>query len=149
MYFVVDGAALVYTGLPVADPGPVAEPEPGGGGGGGGGDVVAGRARAARKGERIVGKGDVFGEGGLFTQELGRFRRESAEAMSWLSVYVLSASALREISAEHPEVCPALRRQCSRARDGFRRDKEDSRPPGRARDRLAVWGAVDFSEMST
>jgi CRP-like cAMP-binding protein len=48
----------------------------------------------------------VFGEGGLFTQELGHFRRESAEAMSWLSVYVLTASALQEISAEYPEVPP-------------------------------------------
>ena len=55
-------------------------------------------------GTRIAGKGDVFGEGGLFTKELGLLRRESARTQSWMSVYVLTAAALREISLEYPEV---------------------------------------------
>ena len=111
MFLVVDGAARVHTGLPL--PSPTADPEDEdggggeGGGGGGGGDEGAWRAWAARAGERIVGKGDVFGEGGLFTRELGLFRRESAQAASWLSVYVLDAPALDRISLEYPEVLPS------------------------------------------
>ncbi len=58
----------------------------------------------ADKGTRIVGKGDIFGECGLFTKELGLLRRESAKTQSWVSVYVLTAAALREVSLEYPEV---------------------------------------------
>jgi CRP-like cAMP-binding protein len=56
-------------------------------------------------GERIAAKGDVFGEDGLFPKELGLLRRESATALTWVSVYVLSAAAVRDIECEYPEVC--------------------------------------------
>jgi CRP-like cAMP-binding protein len=123
MYLVVDGRAFLHTGLPLTGSESAAAPDPqeeladshseeeGAGLGpqelpGGGSEDDAGRKQTTRRAGRVVGKGDVFGEGGLFTQELGLFRRESAEAMSWLSVYVLTASALQEISAEYPEVPP-------------------------------------------
>jgi CRP-like cAMP-binding protein len=64
----------------------------------------SGAAEAAGKGERLVGRGDVFGEAGLFTDELGLLRRESAKTQSWVSVYVLTAAALRDIAVEYPEV---------------------------------------------
>ena len=51
-----------------------------------------------------MSKGDVIGEAGLFTEELGLLRRESARTQSWVSVYVLTGSALQEISLEYPEV---------------------------------------------
>ena len=54
-------------------------------------------------GEGIVAKGDVFGEGGLFP-ELGPWRRESVSALTWVSAYTLNAAALRDITAEYPEV---------------------------------------------
>jgi CRP-like cAMP-binding protein len=56
------------------------------------------------RGERIASKGDVFGEGGLFPQELGLVRRESATALTWVSTYSLSAAAMQDIGAEYPEV---------------------------------------------
>ena len=107
MYLVVDGTVLLHTGLPIA--GPIADLDQQdeqlygsrGEDDGSGGEK---RIRATHRDGRIVGKGDVFGESGLFTKELGLFRRESAEAMSWLSVYVLSAPALQKISDEYPEV---------------------------------------------
>ncbi len=59
---------------------------------------------ASAAGDRIAGKGDVFGEGGLFL-ELGERRRESATALSWTSMYALNAASLLEIAKEYPEVC--------------------------------------------
>ncbi len=111
MYLVVDGTALLHTGLPIASPIIDLDQQDEqlhdsrGEDDGSGGEQ---RIRATRRDGRIVGRGDVFGEGGLFTKELGLFRRESAEAMSWLSVYVLSASALQRISDEYPEVAIVL-----------------------------------------
>jgi CRP-like cAMP-binding protein len=61
-----------------------------------------GRDRVA--GEHIAAKGDIFGEGGLFSSELGGWRRETATALSWVSTYALSAAAVTEISAVYPEV---------------------------------------------
>ena len=61
-----------------------------------------GRDRVA--GEHIVSKGDIFGEGALFPSELGDWRQENAKALSWVSACVLSAAALREITAVYPEV---------------------------------------------
>ncbi len=58
-------------------------------------------------GERIAGKGDVFGEGGLFPEDLGPIRLESAKALSFVSAFVLTAASMREIGAEYPAVrCP-------------------------------------------
>ena len=70
-----------------------------------------GRDRVA--GEHIATKGDIFGEGGLFSSELGDWRQENATALSWVSAYALSPAALREIAAEYPEVpsatcCPSV-----------------------------------------
>jgi CRP-like cAMP-binding protein len=55
-------------------------------------------------GERIAGKGDVFGEGGLFPEEMGTYRLESAKTLSFVSAFVLTAASMREIEAE----CPAV-----------------------------------------
>jgi hypothetical protein len=55
-------------------------------------------------GERIAGKGDVFGEGGLFPEELGPLRLESAKTLSFVSAFVLTAASMREIEAEYPAV---------------------------------------------
>ncbi len=55
-------------------------------------------------GERLVGKGDVFGEGGLFPEELGPLRLESARTLSFVSALVLTAASAREIEAEYPAV---------------------------------------------
>jgi CRP-like cAMP-binding protein len=55
--------------------------------------------------ERMLQKGDIFGEGCLFPDELGAHRRERASAVSIVSVYALQASALLEIAEEYPEVC--------------------------------------------
>ena len=55
-------------------------------------------------GERIAGKGDVFGEGGLFPEELGPLRLESARTLSFVSALVLTAASMREIEAEYPAV---------------------------------------------
>ncbi len=60
-------------------------------------------------GEHIASKGDIFGEGGLFPVELGDWRQENATALSWVSAYSLSATALREIAAVYPEVPAAAR----------------------------------------
>jgi CRP-like cAMP-binding protein len=97
MYFIVDGTVLIHTGPLITltsskiDQLKLLDGEWTG--------MVG-----AEKGTRIVGKGDVFGEGGLFTKELGLLRRESARTQSWVSVYVLTGSALQEISLEYPEV---------------------------------------------
>ena len=55
-------------------------------------------------GERIAGKGDVFGEGGLFQKELGPLRLESAKTLSFTSAFILTAASMREIEAEYPAV---------------------------------------------
>lgn len=67
-------------------------------------------------GERIAGKGDVFGEGVLFPEALGPLRLESAKTLSFVSVFVLTAASMREIEAEYPavrSVLRCLRRLCS------------------------------------
>ncbi len=71
-------------------------------GAGRGGDSSA--EKAAGKGERLVGKGDVFGEAALFPGELGPRRRESVMTLSRVQAYVLNAAALAEIEDEYPEV---------------------------------------------
>ncbi len=80
-------------------------------------DLAAG---AGGPGERIAGKGDVFGEGGLFPEELGPIRLESAKALSFVSVFTLTVAFMREIEAEYPAVnclyCTSTfpsRRRCS------------------------------------
>jgi CRP-like cAMP-binding protein len=107
MYFVVEGTVLIRTGPLISLTSAKAElqhkqhgnsEEESGGIG----------VEEAGKVERIVGKGDVFGEGGLFTQELGLLRRESAKTHSWVAVYVLTAAALRDIAVEYPEVSLCL-----------------------------------------
>jgi hypothetical protein len=69
------------------------------------------------EGERIAGKGDVFGEGGLFPEELGPLRLESARTLSFVSAFVLTAASMREIEAEYPAVLdlsrPRPARPCS------------------------------------
>ncbi len=107
MFFVVQGSVVLHAAPRAAAPGPrgrmqthqppAPEQLPGGFGKDGGTTVAA-------AGERIAGKGDVFGEGGLFS-ELGMWRRENATALSWVSAYVLSAATLLEITKKYPEVC--------------------------------------------
>jgi CRP-like cAMP-binding protein len=98
MYFVIDGAVLTRTGPLTTLTSAKAEDDGEEEGG------SSGVGEAAGRGERLVGKGDVFGEAGLFAEELGLLRRESAKTHSWVSVYVLTAAALRTISLEYPEV---------------------------------------------
>ncbi len=103
MYLIVDGSVALHAAPRQAAPGlggrtrqaPQQPPE---GFGENGGTTVE-----SALGERIAGKGDVFGEGGLFP-ELGLRRRENATALSWVSVYMLNASTLLEIAKEYPEV---------------------------------------------
>ena len=113
MFLIVDGSVVLHAAPRPGGPGPSGRegwtqtsqppaqqlPE---GSSKGGGTMVATVESAA--GERIAGKGDVFGEGGLFP-ELGLWRRESAMALSWVSAYVMNAAALLEIAREYPEVC--------------------------------------------
>jgi CRP-like cAMP-binding protein len=66
------------------------------------GDSVV--ANTAAKGERFAGKGDVFGEAGLFPGELGSCRRECVTTLSRMTAYVMNAAALQEIADEYPEV---------------------------------------------
>ncbi len=95
MFFVIDGTVVVNAtiscDLRTVDHPAVAEA---------GGDDEGDQA----VGDKIVTKGDVFGEGGVFPAELGPCRRESVSALTWVSAYTLNAAALREISAEYPEV---------------------------------------------
>ena len=102
MYLIVDGSVALHAAPRQGTPGfggrsqaPQQPPE-------GVGDDGCTTVESA-VGERIAGKGDVFGEGGLFP-ELGLRRRESATALSWVSVYMLNASTLLEIAKEYPEV---------------------------------------------
>jgi CRP-like cAMP-binding protein len=89
MFFVLDGTVVVHANGPCALK---AQDPPGEA------DKVVG--------EGIVTQGDVFGEAGLFPTELGPWRRESVSALTWVSAYTLNAAALRDISAEYPEVQP-------------------------------------------
>ena len=68
---------------------------------------------AAGPGDRIAGKGDVFGEGGLFPEALGPIRLESAKTLSFVSAFILTAAAMREIEAEYPAVRCLHRLSCS------------------------------------
>jgi CRP-like cAMP-binding protein len=110
MYFVVAGAVLIHMGplitLTTSEDQAASESSNQETSSGRGGGIWrdTGSVGGAEKGTRIVGKGDVFGECGLFTKELGLLRRESAKTQSWVSVYVLTAAALREVSLEYPEV---------------------------------------------
>ncbi len=104
MYFIVDGSVVLHaaprhTATSPLELGPMqaSQPLPQGS------RTEGGAPTAAAAGERIAGKGDVFGEGGLFP-ELGTRRRESATALSWVSAYMLNAEALAEIAKEYPEV---------------------------------------------
>ena len=126
MYFVLDGSVLVHAVrcLLTLDDGPeaklCAEPAPAiqrlqanpahraFGGDSSACSFRYGRDRVA--GEHMVSKGDIFGEGGLFSSELGDWRQENATALSWVSAYALSAAALREIAAVYPEVSSAAAR---------------------------------------
>ena len=106
MFLIVEGTVVLYAGLrpPVpADKSDRDIPLAQGGdkrglnvGPPGAGDLAAG--------EWIAGKGDVFGESGLFPEVLGPLRLESAEAVSFLSALVLTAASMREIEAEYPAV---------------------------------------------
>jgi CRP-like cAMP-binding protein len=68
---------------------------------------------AAGPGDRIAGKGDLFGEGGLFPEALGPIRLESAKTLSFVSAFILTAAAMREIEAEYPAVRCLHRLSCS------------------------------------
>jgi CRP-like cAMP-binding protein len=103
MFLLVEGAVVLHAGP--GSPAPAEKPERGIplaqdvsklGSNFGAVDLAAG--------ERITGKGDVFGEGGLFPEELGPIRLESAKALSFVSAYVLTAASMREIEAEYPAV---------------------------------------------
>ena len=152
MYLVVDGAVVLrtrFTAAPSTDPQAQQQQQQLAGSAGEGGDSGAAAKAAGGKGERLVGKGDVFGEAGLFPGELGPCRRESVTTLSRVSVYVLNAAALQEIEDEYPEVrlrhsrvCwgpqaaeSALRRKgCGRLRAGSGIERTDSlyRAPSRA-----------------
>jgi CRP-like cAMP-binding protein len=105
MYLVLDGSVVLRT-RPTASCFDLQaqqqqQPASGAGAGGGGG---SGAEKAAGKGERLAGKGDVFGEAALFPGELGPRRRESVTTLSRVLAYVLKAAALEEIADEYPEV---------------------------------------------
>ena len=108
MYLVLDGSVVLRM-LPTApcfdlqaQQQQQQQPASRAGGAGKGGDSSA--EKAAGKGERLVGKGDVFGEAALFPGELGPRRRESVTTLSRVQAYVLNAAALAEIEDEYPEV---------------------------------------------
>ena len=98
MFFIIDGTVAVHANrscsLKALDHPAAATGE----------DEVDGADKVV--GERVVTKGDVFGEGGLFPAELGPCRKESVSALTWVSAYTLNAAALLEISADYPEVQP-------------------------------------------
>jgi CRP-like cAMP-binding protein len=105
MFFLVEGAVVLYAGQRPPTPNDKGIQQDKQGSNVGAVDLAAG--------ERIAGNGDVFGEGGLFPEELGPIRLESAKALSFVSAYVLTAASLREIEAEFPAVyflvaCDAL-----------------------------------------
>jgi hypothetical protein len=103
MFLVVEGAVVVHAGPRLSVP--VEKSDRGiqlAQGGRGGGLNVGAVDLAA--GERIAGKGDLFGEGRLFPEELGPLRLESAKTLSFVSAFVLTAASMREIEAEYPAV---------------------------------------------
>ena len=107
MFLVLEGAVVLHAGP--RPPAPAAEsgrgdPQPQQAVQGGDAEGKAGGADLAA-GERIAGKGDVFGESGLFPEELGAHRLESARTLSFVSAFVLTAAAMREIKEEYPAVC--------------------------------------------
>ncbi len=95
MYLIVEGAVVLYAGPASGRGGPLVQ---------GGGKTSLNVARDLAAGERIAGKGDVFGESGLFPQELGLLRLESAKTLSFVSMFVLTAASMIEIEAEYPAV---------------------------------------------
>jgi CRP-like cAMP-binding protein len=103
MYLVLEGSVVLRSQLPTSgfDPQGHARPPAKGAGEGGGGSSLV---RVAVKGEWLAGKGDVFGEAGLFPEELGPHRRESATTLSRITAYVLDEAALQDIANEYPEV---------------------------------------------
>ena len=107
MFLVVEGAVVVRAGP--HSPAPAEKSDQRGShlvqsGDQKGSNAVDLAAGAGGPGERIAGKGDVFGEGGLFPEELGPIRLESAKALSFVSVLTLTAAFMREIEAEYPAV---------------------------------------------
>ena len=118
MYFVEEGSVVLHMPFPAACVEPLSQPQhPPHVAGQCDGDGVDSAAKAAGKGERIAGKGDVFGEGGLFPEELGPHRQESGTTLSRVSALVLSHSSLLEIADEYPEVGALARKivACLRA----------------------------------
>jgi CRP-like cAMP-binding protein len=101
MYLVLDGSVVLRMRPTATSFAQQQQPASMAGAGRGG---EAGAEKAAGKGERLAGKGDVFGEAALFPMELGPRRREGATALSRVLAYVLNAAALAEIADEYPEV---------------------------------------------
>ena len=102
MFLVLEGAVVLHSGPALAAEsgrGTLQQPVVQGGN-------VEGKAGGVElaAGERIAGKGDVFGESGLFPEELGAHRLESARTLSFVSAFVLTAAAMREIKEEYPAV---------------------------------------------
>jgi CRP-like cAMP-binding protein len=104
MFLVVEGAVVVRAGP--HSPAPAEKSDQRGSQPAQGGDVQSLNVGAVdlAAGERIVGKGDIFGEGGLFPEDLGSLRLESARTLSFVSAYILTAASMREIKAEYPAV---------------------------------------------
>ena len=107
MFLIVEGAVVLHAGPRPPAPAdksdraiPLAQ------GSGMPGAMIVGAKEAAdlAAGERIAGKGDVFGEDGLFPEEMGTYRLESAKTLSFVSAFILTAASMLEIKAEYPAV---------------------------------------------
>jgi CRP-like cAMP-binding protein len=106
MFLILEGAVVVHAG-PQPPTAPVDEPERNVQrllAHGGSTRNLKVDAEGLAVGERVAGKGDVFGESVLFPEELSPFRLESAKALSFVSAFVLTANSMQDIKLEYPMV---------------------------------------------
>jgi hypothetical protein len=75
--------------------------------------AAAAAAAAACVPPAEAGRGDAFGELGLFPEALGAARREAAVAETWVEAYALRADRVPELHAAHPELVARLRDFCA------------------------------------
>ena len=106
MFLVVEGAVCLHAGPRPPVPAESDDQQQRTASQGGANEIRKFGAVNLAAGERIAGKGDVFGEGALFPEELGPLRLESARTLSFVSALVLTAASMREIEAEYPAVRP-------------------------------------------
>ena len=104
MFLVVEGAVCLHAGPRPPVPAESDDQQQRTAAHGGANEIRKFGAVNLAAGERIAGKGDVFGEGALFPEELGPLRLESARTLSFVSALVLTAASMREIEEEYPAV---------------------------------------------